>query len=68
MGSLNSIDVKDWSVDHTTAPRPDMIQLTIKLASICDARANDITIKIKIYYTAPENMPLHERRRSAYAG
>ena len=44
-----------------------MIQLTMKLASIYVARANDITIKI-IMYTAPENMPLHERRHSAYAG
>ena len=67
MGSLNSIDVKDWSADHTTASRPDMIQLTMKLASIYDARANDITIKIRMY-TAPEDMPLYERRRSAYAG
>ena len=44
-----------------------MIQLTMKLTSVYDARANDITIKIRMH-TAPENMPLHERRRSAYAG
>ena len=43
-----------------------MIQLTMKLASIYDARANDITINIRMY-TVPENMPLHKRRRSAYA-
>ena len=43
-----------------------MIQLTMKLASVYDARANDITIKIRMY--TPENMPLHEHRRSAYAG
>ena len=41
---LNSIDV-GLSVDHKTAPWPDMIQLTMKRASIYDARANDITIK-----------------------
>ena len=43
-----------------------MIHSMMKLASIYDARANDITIKIRMY-TAQENMPLHERRRSAYA-
>ena len=44
-----------------------MIQLTIKLASIYDARAKDITIKIRMY-AAQENTPIHERRRTAYAG
>ena len=38
-----------------------------KLASVNDARASDILIKIGMY-TALENMPLHERHCSAYAG
>ena len=51
----------------TTRLLLDLIQLTMKLASIYDARANDITIKFGMY-TASENMPLHKRRRSVYAG
>ena len=43
VGSFNSID---WSVGQKTAPRPDVIQFTMKLPCIYDARANDITIKI----------------------
>ena len=36
----------------------------MKLASIYDAEANDITIRIRMY-TAQENLPLHEHRRIA---